>query len=251
MKSIKEATVRFKVYPITSPLIKETKLYQARVLSDRPRGIHEIAGDLVATGCAVNATTIEYVLQTFADRLPEMMAATGARYELGGLVTLRPVIGGSFDSVNAPFDPDRNDLHIAASVPRTLRKSLAGARLYNVTAAGAKPRIKSIYADGPSRSVRNAILYGGRRTVVAGLGLLLVPGRPDEGAWLTGGSLAAPFALDVFENNSPALGMRLPEGTGPESLPPGQYTLLIATRAGRDADQPLFKLRRAVGVREA
>lgn len=245
MDTLAKRHLRFKTTPMKNPLTGGKTVFQGRVVNGVPRGIRDIAEELVALGCTADAVTIEYVLNTFAAKLPRMVATTGSRYSLGELVTFYPVIGGSFETPTAAFDPARNDLHLAASVPRKLRGSIAAVRAYNVTPGEVSPRITHISGDDGKHSYLNAGWLG-RELLVVGRDLLLDKDCPDEGAWLTGGDLEEPLALAVHDRTTKSFSAAMPAAG---AVAPGDYTLLVATRAGREPAAPLYKLRHKIAVK--
>lgn len=151
------------------------------------------------------------------------------RCQIGDLVTLYPVITGTFPSASAPFDPARNAIEIHATTPGTLRYNLSDVSIYNVTEKAISPAISSV--EDLTLKDTGTIRLGHSMQIV-GKDLLLSD-KTDEGLFLSGGTLPAEMAMVVTGANMTSVGFSTPEDKTAADIPPGEYTLTIRTRAGR------------------
>lgn len=245
MNTQKGVIVKFKTVNAKNALTKGRDVFQGRVVGNGVKGIKEIASDMVMRGCNVEATTIAYVLEFFTQNLPDMIAADGCRRNLGDFATVYPYVSGSFPEPGALPDPERNRLKIGIAPHKGFRDSIERTSLCNVTGA-AKPWID--YVSTEDCPTKNVVAFG-RVSDIRGRDLMLAPDRPDEGVWLTDGSLGLPLRLALTVNNPVSLSFVFPAATAAADVPSGSYNIELRTRGGRGAGEHLFVLTQAVEVR--
>lgn len=98
-------------------------VYTASVLIKETCGTREIADRMVQEGCAVKASTIRLVLSEFAD-LVSKLASEGRAVNIGGVVRFMPTICGTFDSPDAPWDPQKHTIAVRACSAKKMRQSM-------------------------------------------------------------------------------------------------------------------------------
>ena len=76
-------------------------------------------------GCSSLQPATKYFLDALYEFAAERIAAEQVRINLG-TVAIYPMIDGSFDSEDAPFDPKRNSLYVGATLSQELRDRVAG-----------------------------------------------------------------------------------------------------------------------------
>ena len=98
--------------------------FRAVMATGESHGMDEITGLMRDRGCAVDGATIAYVVRCLAETVPQIIAHDGRRCNIGELISFYPVIRGTFPAANAKFNPARNTVEIAATVPAGLRRAL-------------------------------------------------------------------------------------------------------------------------------
>ena len=84
-----------------------------------------ILREMIKAGTKMTQPTAKFFLDALYEYAAETIAADVVRINLGN-VAIYPMIDGSFDSEDAPFDPKRNTLYVGASVSQDLRDRVAG-----------------------------------------------------------------------------------------------------------------------------
>ena len=80
---------------------------------------------MVESGTKMTQPTAKYFLDALYEFAAERIAAEQVRINVG-TVSIYPMIDGSFDSEDAPFDPKRNSLYVGATLSQELRDRVAG-----------------------------------------------------------------------------------------------------------------------------
>ena len=81
--------------------------------------------EMIKAGTKMTQPTAKFFLDALYEYAAETIAADVVRINLGN-VAIYPMIDGSFDSEDAPFDPKRNTLYVGASISQDLRDRVAG-----------------------------------------------------------------------------------------------------------------------------
>ena len=84
-----------------------------------------ILKEMIKAGTKMTQPTAKYFLDALYEFAAEQIAADAVRINLG-IVSIYPMIDGSFDSEDAPFDPQRNSLYVGATLSQELRDRVAG-----------------------------------------------------------------------------------------------------------------------------
>jgi hypothetical protein len=246
MNTLKSKTIRFTTAKLPASVLKPgVTLYRAMVANTGTKKIKEIAEDMAKMGCDSKPATISYVLQFFADNLPDMIASDGCRRSLGELVTLYPAIGGTFTTPDGDADEAANPVVLRATTPKATRLSLSGVTLYNVTNPAVSPALTSEFDISTDK--QDTLVVGSAARLV-GVDLLLVPGRADEGVWLSNADGTINLQMTVTVPKTKTIDITTPAGKTATDIPAGAYTLTVKTRAGRAAEMQLYTLTRAVTV---
>jgi hypothetical protein len=252
MNPIKGKAIRFKTVLIKqNKLMGKKALYRAEVVSPGVKRIKETATDMVAYGCTVEASTIQYVLDFLVNNLPEMIAKDGYRRELGDLVTLFPLIKGSFETRESDCDPAKNPICLGVKGARALRRSLEGAVGVNVTSSK-PPKISSVFANGTATPdmVPTFVdeIWPGHSEDITGARLLLDLSQDDEGVWLVPENGGAEVRMNVTGNHTMNITFEPPASFKPAA---GQaFTMELRTRAGRGATEALYTVKHRLTVKE-
>ena len=84
-----------------------------------------ILKEMIKAGTKMTQPTAKFFLDALYEFAAEKIAADVVRINLG-TVSIYPMIDGSFDSEDAPFNPKRNSLYVGASLSQELRDRVAG-----------------------------------------------------------------------------------------------------------------------------
>ena len=84
-----------------------------------------ILKEMIKSGTKMTQPTAKYFLDALYEFAAERIAAEQVRINVG-TVSIYPMIDGSFDSEDAPFDPKRNSLYVGATLSQELRDRVAG-----------------------------------------------------------------------------------------------------------------------------
>lgn len=216
-------------------------LYRAVINHFRIAGIRETSEELHALGCSASPATIEYILQSFADELPYLMATDGGRpRRLGNLCVFTPVITGAFDAADADFDPNVNDIQVRARVTRSLRDSLRDGLAINATPGISHSHVQRVTGK---RLTIYWSLFVDEDFSVYGRNLSVNPACPDEGVWLMDGKRVR-TSMPVVNNGEAILNAHVPAG-----FAVGTYTLIFRTRGGLGPSADIYEFRHQVRVR--
>ena len=80
---------------------------------------------MVESGTKMTQPTAKFFLDALYEYAAEKIAEEQVRINVG-TVSIYPMIDGSFDSEDAPFDPKRNTLYVGATLSQELRDRVAG-----------------------------------------------------------------------------------------------------------------------------
>ena len=80
---------------------------------------------MVESGTKMTQPTAKFFLDALYEYAAEKIAEEQVRINVG-TVSIYPMIDGSFDSEDAPFDPKRNSLYVGATLSQELRDRVAG-----------------------------------------------------------------------------------------------------------------------------
>ena len=80
---------------------------------------------MVETGTKMTQPTAKFFLDALYEYAAEKIAEDVVRINIG-TVSIYPMIDGSFDSEDAPFDPKRNSLYVGATLSQELRDRVSG-----------------------------------------------------------------------------------------------------------------------------
>ena len=84
-----------------------------------------ILKEMIKAGTKMTQPTAKFFLDALYEYAAERIAAEQVRINVG-TVSIYPMIDGSFDSEDAPFDPKRNSLYVGATLSQELRDRVAG-----------------------------------------------------------------------------------------------------------------------------
>ena len=117
--------VTYSVVPNAMPASQEAAPYLGRSHVAGSCSQDELAADVVANGCQMNVEEIKRVWNGFGAYLLDRMPEAPRVFDLG-FARFWPVIGGTFPASDAEFDPERNELYVAAAPSAAIRNALAG-----------------------------------------------------------------------------------------------------------------------------
>lgn len=95
-------------------------VYVASVLNKETYGTDELAEQIVSRGCPLNKSAIKLAIDDLANLISELVAE-GRSINIGGVVRFMPVIHGTFNSPNEPFNPQKHKVHVKACVGTKMR----------------------------------------------------------------------------------------------------------------------------------
>ena len=196
--------VAYSVAPNAMPASQEAAPYLGHTRVAGSCSQDELAEDMVKAGCQMNVEEIKRVWNGFGAYLLDKMPEAPRAYDLG-FVRVWPVIGGIFPASDAEFDPERNEVYVAAAPSATIRNALAGGTPTSTGIAPDAAVIENVQREG--QDVKNTIRSGEPFWI---LGRNLTIGTGDELAELKlpndGGTV--PVALEA-PPDSKGLGQRL------------------------------------------
>lgn len=104
------------------------EIFNARVDVSAPYNLDMVAREMAKGRFPFSEEDIIHVLTTFSKHAQDLLLA-GNSINVGGLVTLRPSIRGTFESEGSGFSEANNRLRVTASVGSALRYATAGGQL--------------------------------------------------------------------------------------------------------------------------
>ncbi len=144
----------------------------------------DVAKRMVAEGCPVKGSTVLLVLNEFADMLAKL-TAEGRAVNINGLVRFAPVIRGTFESAEAPWNTTANALRVTASVGSRLRYAASTSSVVRTDRVLALPTLDRVV---DLSTVRDNVISSEGAFFVMGSGLTWNPDAADEGFFLDNGS---------------------------------------------------------------
>ncbi len=102
----------------------------ARVQTDKTYSLTELAGLISADGSFMDESDLVYALSRLSVKMQQLLVS-GSAVDVGGLVTLRPVITGAIEE-DGSVSASTNEIRIKATVGKILRKIAKDASLEKV-----------------------------------------------------------------------------------------------------------------------
>ena len=117
--------VGYKLYKNNMPATSEKAPYLGMAIPVGSLAYDNILKEMIRHGTKMTQPTAKYFLDALYEYAAEKIAEEHVRINIGS-VSIYPAIDGSFDSEDAPFDPERNTLFVGASFAQELRDMVAG-----------------------------------------------------------------------------------------------------------------------------
>ena len=196
------------------------------------KAIRDIA---IATGdLTTQEGMITYILNRAVAYIDQQLRE-GNQVTIGGF-RVGLAIEGTFDSANAPFDPEKHRLKVIAVPRKTIQKAIEDLTPVNETVDEA-PILETVW--GASR-IKDVLVSGGN-CGANGMNLIAGPGKGIDRIWLenTSGEAVATGSVTACDVS------RL-EFTIPTGIAPGEY-LLVAERPNEDGTTR-SRVRRKVSI---
>ena len=217
------------IHENTSTATRESAPYLGSYIAKETVALTEFA---VAVGakCGLPAIQVIAIIGGAFDAIAalEREALVRVHTDLG---VVCGVITGSFPTADAAFDPDRNALELALRLDDTLRLDLSDTVPTIITDANlTKLRVDNVMDLEVERPMN--LIHGQHVFRVAGFNMVLT-GDPDAKVYLKN-ALGTTFPLVIDR----VVTQQLFEAHTAELLPPGDYKLVVKSRAG-DAAGPL------------
>ncbi|MDO5318557.1 MAG: hypothetical protein Q4G65_08035 [bacterium] len=210
--------------------------YQAQVTPNETKHAADMANDLAAAKRTTPADEIRELAYLEDYVLREL--GRGNALAFGGL-TLSPTILGSFETLDAPFEPARHELVVSGRVFGEVRAAARGLEPVNVNAP-----LKAVLYGVMDAATKESDLVTDGTCYLQGRGLAVDAERPDEGVWLLDDA-GRSWRAKVNASDSQTVDCVF------ETPPPdGAYTLRLVTRGGGRADFAPVTLERRVTVRK-
>ena len=227
--------IQFSLTPISGQLGR-SGTYQAQVTPNETKHAADMANDLAAAKRTTPADEIRELAYLGDYVLREL--GRGNALAFGGL-TLSPTILGSFETLDAPFEPARHELVVSGRVFGEVRAAARGLEPVNVHAP-----LKAVLYGVMDAATKESDLVTDGTCYLQGRGLAVDAERPDEGVWLLDDA-GRSWRAKVNASDSQTVDCVF------ETPPPdGAYTLRLVTRGGGRADFAPVTLERRVTVRK-
>ena len=117
--------IGYKLVKNCMPATTEKAPYLGMAIPVGSLAYDNILREMIKAGTKMTQPTAKFFLDALYEYAAETIAEEVVRINLGN-VAIYPMIDGSFDSEDAPFDPKRNTLYVGASVSQDLRDRVAG-----------------------------------------------------------------------------------------------------------------------------
>ena len=117
--------IGYKLVKNNMPATAEKAPYLGMAIPVGSLAYDNILREMIDGGTKMSLATARYFLEAFYDYAAKKIAAEAVRINTG-TVAIYPMIDGSFDSEDAPFDPKRNSLYVGATLSQELRDRVAG-----------------------------------------------------------------------------------------------------------------------------
>jgi len=160
------------------------------------------------------------------DRMPEELCA----FDIG-FARVRPAIGGSFPSMDAPFDAERNRVYVAVTPSDAIRDAVAGSSPVREGEAGDEPEVGNVTWDG----VASQTIKSGEPFQIYGNALTLNVGDESAELRLPGGAGTVEVTVSaVAEGNWQRL-----NGSLAHAVEPCEGAKLVVKTHGYDPESGL------------
>ena len=191
-----DVDVSYSVAPNAMPASQEAAPYLGHARVAGACSQDELAEDMVKAGCQMNVEEIKRVWNGFGAYLLDRMPEAPRVFDLG-FARFWPVIGGTFPASDAEFDPERNELYVAAAPSAAIRNALAGG---TPTSTGVPAEASVIYnVQRQGTDVANTI-RSGEPFWILGRNLTLGYGGEHAELELPDGGGTVPVTLEVQED---------------------------------------------------
>lgn len=97
-------------------------IYNGVVIKKETYGTRQLAARMVKEQTPLNESTIRLVIDDLANLIAKL-ASEGRAVNLGGVIRIMPVIHGTFDSPDEPWDPKKHAVRITACAGTKLRNA--------------------------------------------------------------------------------------------------------------------------------
>lgn len=196
-------------------------VYNARVDISAPYNLEMVAKEMAKGRFPFSEEDIVHVLTTFSKHAQDLLLA-GNSINVGGLVTLRPSIRGTFESEGAGFSEAANTLRVTASVGSALRYATAGGQVMKIGDENFPVLEKLINA---ATGEEGSISSEGVGTLI-GRNLNFDKSAEDEGLYLE--TASATEKCSVVDDTDTRIGFRIATVFAEET----DATLVLITRNG-------------------
>ncbi len=198
--STKTAKIRYKTQRNNLASQKAGKdMSVARVQTVKTYSLTEMASLIAADGSFMDEADLTYVLTRLSVKMQQLLVA-GNALDVGGLVTLRPVITGPIEK-DGSFNPATNKVRIKATVGNILREIAKDVALEKVGGT-VSPDIESIKN---TVTFEDDVLFGLTTATVKGKNLGFDASASDEGLFLD----AAGMGVEVISATATEINFRL------------------------------------------
>ncbi len=152
----------------------------ARVYANNTYGLTDIAAQMITRGCLAKRPDIKYVLDYMSNVMQDLLIE-GNRLDMGGLVTLEPVIKGTFEEGES-FDINKHEIVVSATAGKVLRK-VTSTSVTEKIGTSAQPVITEVHN---TVSFEEDVLWGqGVTAIVKGKHLSFDETVTDEGIFIS------------------------------------------------------------------
>lgn len=201
-------------------------VYTARVDISAPYNLEMVAKEMAQGRFPFSEEDIVHVLTTFSKHAQDLLLA-GNSINVGGLVTLRPSIRGTFESEQAGYSEAANTLRVTASVGKALRYATAGGQVMKLGDDNFPVLEKLINAITGDEGTLTSQGVG----TLVGKNLNYNADAPDEGLYIETASINEPCTVTDITPE------RIAFRTGATFASMTPATLVLMTRNGNAAQQ--------------
>lgn len=212
-----------KYYLQDNKLTPDPREQRAIVKTNGHRTLDDLIDEAMDRGTLVTRTDITAVLHLFFQVYSDY-AAKG--YSISTpLISTRPVVKGTFDSVTATFDPSQHEVKVSCVPGTLLRDMMKKASVQKITTTERLPRLLELH-DQLSDTYNEQITPGGF-AILAGSRLSFDPKASDEGIFFISADGIESQVTQVARNKPAELIFLVPP-----SLSSGTYSLVQRSRLG-------------------
>lgn len=126
LSSENESTVDVVQYKLQLNPLASSKagrnIYNGVVIKKETYGTRQLTERMVNEQTPLNASTIRMVIDDLANLIAKL-ASEGRAINLGGVIRIMPVIHGTFDSLDEPWNPKKHKVRISACAGTKLRNA--------------------------------------------------------------------------------------------------------------------------------